>query len=121
VVIERGDIYWVDLGAAASDDHTPAKRRPVLVVQADAINRSSITTVLAVVVTSNLAAAAAPGNVLLPAARTGLPKDSVANVSQLATVNRWELATPRAGVAPFDLMRQVGAGLALMLDLRAIG
>ncbi len=66
-MIQRGDIYWADLGRPAGSE--PAKRRPVLVVQADSFNASRINTVLAAVVTSNQRLAAAPGNVALPDAR----------------------------------------------------
>jgi mRNA interferase MazF len=71
-VIERGGIYWADLGAPAGS--RPAKRRPVLVISAQAYNESRLATVVAVVVTSNTDLATMPGNVFLPAAATGLPE-----------------------------------------------
>src|SRR5436190_354873 len=72
LVIQRGSIYWVDLGPATGS--RPAKRRPVLVVQAHPYNASRLATALVVVVTSNTALAAMPGNVFLPSAVTGLPR-----------------------------------------------
>lgn len=114
MVIGRGDVYWADLGEPG--DSTPGKRRPVLVVQADEYNASRIATVLIAIVTSNLAVADWPGNVLLTAAAAGLPKDSAVNVSQLVTMNRYELVE-RAGQVPADVMQEVDAGLARVLGL----
>jgi mRNA interferase MazF len=74
----------------------PGLRRPVVVVQGDAFNRSRIATVICVPLTSNLAWADAPGNVLLLARTTGLPKDSAANVSQVLTLDKAAL-TERVG------------------------
>lgn len=88
----------------------------MLVVQNDAFNRSRLRTVLAVVLTSNLRLVAAPGNVLLPAKATGLPKDSVANVSQVITVDRDFLTEP-AGRIRGQLLKDVEIGLRLVLAL----
>jgi len=89
-VIGQGDIWWAELGAPAGSG--PGFRRPVVVVQGNSFNRSRIATVVCVPLTSNLRWAEAPGNVLLPARATRLPKDSVANVSQLLTLDRGLLA-----------------------------
>ena len=78
--------YWANLPEPTGSG--PGFRRPVLVVQGDALNRSRLRTVICVPLTSNLRWAEAPGNVLLPAKATGLPKDSVANSSQLITLDR---------------------------------
>jgi mRNA interferase MazF len=86
MVISQGEIWWADLPAPSGSG--PGFRRPVVVVQSDAINRSRIATVVCVPLTSNLTWADAPGNVLLDARTTGLPKDSVANVSQIVTLDR---------------------------------
>lgn len=117
-MIERGDVCWIDRGESAAGDHRPARLRPVVVVQADAYNRSRLATTVVVSLTSNLAAAAKPGNVFLPASDTGLPKDSVVNVTQLATVNRYELIEPRATQLSSVLMREIDSGLAQVLGLR---
>jgi mRNA interferase MazF len=85
-VIAQGDIWWAELGAP--EGSAPGFRRPVVVVQGDSFNRSRIATVMCAPLTSNLRWADAPGNVLLPARATGLSKDSVANVSQLVTLDR---------------------------------
>lgn len=89
MVISQGEIWWTDLGMTTGS--APAFRRPVVVLQGDAINRSRISTVVCAPLTSNLTLADAPGNVLLPARLTGLPKDSVANVSQLLTLDKTAL------------------------------
>jgi mRNA interferase MazF len=86
MVIAQGDIWWADLGEPQGS--APAYRRPVLVVQGDALNRSRIATVVCAPLTSNLKWATAPGNVLLSKTATGLEKDSVANVSLLVAIDK---------------------------------
>jgi mRNA interferase MazF len=114
VVIARGEVWWADLDEPAASE--PGYRRPVLVVQADAFNRSRLQTTIAVVLTSNLRLLDAPGNVLIAKAASGLPKDSVANVSQIITLDRDSLAK-RTGKVPGRLLAAVDAGLKLVLDL----
>jgi len=114
VVIDRSDIYWADLGPSAGS--RPAKRRPVLVIQADTYNTSRLATVLCVVLTSNTALATLPGNTFLPASATGLHRDSVANVTALITLDKIDL-TDHVGTVPLALMRDVDKGLRLVLDL----
>jgi mRNA interferase MazF len=114
VVIERGQIWWADSGEPSGSQ--PGFRRPVLVVQSDAFNRSRLRTVVAVVLTSNLRLVEAPGNVLVPAKTSGLPKDSVVNVSQIITVDRDFLSEP-AGRIRGQLLKDVENGLRLVLAL----
>lgn len=114
MVVERGQIWWADLGEP--DDSEPGFRRPLLIVQSDAFNRSRLRTTLAVVLTSNLRLLDAPGNVLLSAKASGLPKDSVANVSQVITIDR-DFLTERAGTIRGALLQDVDAGLRLVLAL----
>lgn len=113
-MIDRGSIYWADLGAPAGS--RPAKRRPVLVVSATTYNRSRLATVLAAAITSNTALATMPGNVFLPAAVTGLPRDSVVNVTALVTLHKTDL-TDHVGDAPPALLNEVDRGLRRVLDL----
>jgi mRNA interferase MazF len=113
-VIERGGIYWADPGAPSGS--RPAKRRPVLVISAETYNRSRLATVVAVVITSNTDLATMPGNVFLPAAVTGLPKDSVVNVTAVVTLNKSDLAE-QAGQAPVVQLREIDRGLRHVLDL----
>ena len=113
-MIERGSVWWTDLGEPRGSE--PGYRRPLLVIQADAFNRSRIQTVLAAVLTTNLRLVEAPGNVLVPATASGLRRDSVANVSQLITVNRDDLQE-QAGQVDAATMRRVDAGLRLVLAL----
>jgi len=112
VVVGQGDVCW-----AALPDPTgsgPGFRRPVVVVQGDAFNASRLATVVVVPLTSNLRWAAAPGNVLLSAKRAGLPRDSVANVSQIVAVDR-AILTERAGHLSEADVDLVLAGIDLVL------
>lgn len=93
-MISQGEVWWADLPEPSGSE--PGFRRPVVVVQGEAFNRSQIATVVCVPLTSNLRWAEAPGNVLLASTVTGLPKDSVANVSQLVTLDKSSL-TDRVG------------------------
>jgi mRNA interferase MazF len=108
----QGDIRWVDLGDPLGSE--PGYRRPVVVVQGDAFNASSLATVVCVALTTNLKWARAPGNVLLPATTTGLPKDSVANVSQIATIDLSVLEDPVSRLRPAEI-KAILRGLDLML------
>ncbi len=92
--MSQGEVWWADLSAPKGS--APGFRRPVVVVQGDALNRSRIATVVCVPLTSNVKWGGAPGNVLLSQRATGLPKDSVANVSQVVTLDKQTL-TERAG------------------------
>ena len=114
MVVQRREVWWAELDEPRGSE--PGFRRPVLVIQSDAFNRSRIRTVLCVVLTSNTRLLDAPGNALLPASATGLPKDSVANVTQVVTLDEDYLAE-RAGRIPSKLMAHVDAGLRLVMDL----
>src|ERR1022692_1147654 len=94
MVIERGQVWWADLDDPAGSE--PGRRRPILIVQSDAFNRSRLRTVIGVGLTTNRSLVDAPGNVLVPAKASGLPRDSVANVSQVLTVDR-DFLTELAG------------------------
>jgi mRNA interferase MazF len=94
----------------------PAKRRPVLVIQSGPFNASRLNTTIAAVITSNTALATMPGNVFLPAAISGLPKDSVVNVAALVTLDKTDLETP-AGQLPASVMGDVARGLRRVLGL----
>ena len=111
-MIAQGEVWWADLAEPSGSG--PGFRRPVVVVQGDAFNRSRISTVVCVVLTSNLRWAEAPGNVLLSARITGLPKDSVANVSQLVTLDR-EALTERVGALSAKKLELVLLGIDIVL------
>lgn len=110
----RGSICWADLGEPRGSK--PAKRRPVLVIQADPFNASRLSTTLAAVITSNTGLAAMPGNVFLPATSSGLPKDSVVNVTALVTLDKADL-DEETGHLPSALMSEVDQGLRRVLRL----
>ncbi len=114
MVIERGGLYWAELGPAVGSK--PAKRRPVLVIQASSYNESRLATVLVAVVTSNTALATMPGNTFLPSAVTGLRRDSVVNITALVTLDKTDLGE-WIGTTPQSLMREVDRGLRRVLDL----
>lgn len=111
--MQRGEIWWATLPAPLGSG--PGGRRPVIVVQSDRFNRSRIRTVVVVIVTSNLALADAPGNVFLPLRKAGLERDSVANVSQLLTIDKTFL-TDYIATLPTDLFAQIEIGIKLVLD-----
>jgi len=114
VVIQRGEIWWAELPEPTASE--PGYRRPVLVVQSDDFNRSRIATAIVVVTTSNLKLTGAPGNVFLPHSATCLLKDSVANISQVLTVDK-RFLTEKIGDLPKYLVEQVEIGLRLVMDL----
>jgi mRNA interferase MazF len=112
--MERGTVWWAQLPVPVASE--PGFRRPVIIIQSNAFNRSRIRTVIAVVLTSNLRLTEAPGNVLIPATDSGLPKDSVANISQIITMDRTFL-TEKCGRLPSRIMKAVDDGIRLVLSL----
>ena len=111
-MISQGDVCWASLEDPIGS--SPGFRRPVTVVQGDSFNASRIATTVVVPLTSNLRLGAAPGNVVLAAERTGLPKDSVANVSQILTLDR-SLLAERVGRLTDNDLQLVLAGIDLVL------
>ena len=112
MVISQGEVWWADLPNPVG--FGPGFRRPVVVVQCDAFNRSRIATVVCIPLTSNTGLAELPGNILLPAVATNLPKDSVANGSQVITLDR-QLLTERIGKLSRVKLELVLAGLDAVL------
>ena len=112
MVIAQGEVWWADLGEPAGSE--PGFRRPVVAVQCDAFNASALRTVVCVALTSNLKWGEAPGNVPLSARSTGLPKASVANVSQLVTLDH-EALTECAGRLSASSLELVLAGIDVVL------
>jgi mRNA interferase MazF len=112
VVISQGEVWWADLPEPSGS--APGLRRPVVVVQGEAFNRSRIATVVCVPLTSNLRWAEAPGNVLLTSPVSGLPKDSVANVTQLVTLDKATL-TDQVGMLPHAKLELVLFGIDVVL------
>ncbi len=112
MVIAQGDVFWADMPEPAGSG--PGYRRPVLVLQSDSFNRSRVATIVCVPLTSNVAWADAPGNVLLRKRTTGLSKDSVANVSQIVSLDR-SLLTVRAGRISRKQLELVLAGIDVLL------
>jgi mRNA interferase MazF len=114
VVVERGQVWTADLGEPEGSE--PGYNRPVLIVQSDAFNRSRLQTVTAVILSTNLRLLEAPGNALIPAKTSGLRKDSVANVSQVITVDR-DFLIELVGRVRGQSLKDVENGLRLVLGL----
>ena len=112
MVIAQGDVCWADLPEPVGSG--PGFRRPVLVVQGDAFNRSRVATVVCVPLTSNLKWANAPRNLLFKAGATGLPKDSVANVALIVALDKGRL-TVRTGKLPRRQLEAILAGIDVVL------
>ena len=112
MVISRGDVWWADLPAPTGS--AQGFRKPVVVVQGDALNQSRLATVVCVPLPSNLRWADAPGNVLLAATTTGLSRDSVANVSQVVTLDK-SLLTERVGKLSASKLELLLSGLDVVL------
>jgi mRNA interferase MazF len=112
--LRRGEIWWANLPAPTGSG--PGYRRPVVVVQSDVFNASRIGTVIVAAITSNLALARAPGNVRLDAKQSRLPKESVVNVSQLATLDK-RILVERVSSLSRETMARVDAGLRLVLSV----
>ncbi|MGH9156392.1 MAG: type II toxin-antitoxin system PemK/MazF family toxin [Acidimicrobiales bacterium] len=113
-MVSRGDVWWLDFGGPVGS--ASGYRRPGLLVSSDRFNRSRISTVIVVAITSNPRLAAAPGNVALPSGTAGLPKDSVVKVSQVITIDRASLEE-RIGKLAREQLIEVDRGLRLALGL----
>ena len=115
MVVGQGEVWWADLAEPRGSE--PGFRRPVVVIQGDALNRSRIGTILCVVLTGNVRWADAPGNVLLSAKATGLANDSVANVSQIITLDR-DAFLERMGKLVRAKLELIFSGIDIVLDRR---
>ena len=111
-MITQCEVWWADLADPIGS--APGYRRPIVVIQSDPLNRSQLPTVVCVVLTSNLRWSIAPGNVLLSAKHSGLDRDSVANVSQLVTIDKRQL-TERVGKIPKRQMEAIFSGIDLIM------
>jgi mRNA interferase MazF len=112
--MNRGELWWASL--PDPDGSSPGYRRPVLVVQSDAFTASAIQTIVVLAITSNLRLANAPGNVFMSSQQSGLPRDSIINVSQILTIDKTML-TDYVSSLPARKMQEVEAGMRLVLSL----
>ena len=112
--MKRGEIWWASL--PDPDGSAPGYRRPLLIIQANEFNESRINTLIAAVITSNVILATAPGNKLLKARTSGLPRDSVVNVSQIITVDK-RLLTEKVKRLDDGILEEIEEGLRLVLGL----
>ena len=113
-MVNRGEVWWANLSEPQGSE--PGYGRPVLVVQANSFNHSRISTVVVVALSSNMRLVDAPGNVALMVKQTGLPKESIVNVSQLLTLDKNYLRD-KSGELTAKTMRMVDEGIRLALDL----
>lgn len=116
MVINQGDVYWIDLDEPSGSG--PGFRHPHVVVQNDLFNHSCLATVVVCLLTTNLRLASAPGNVLLNTGEANLPRQSVVNVTQLYTVDKADL-TEWIGVLSENRVRQIVAGIRLLTEPQA--
>ena len=114
MVIKRGEIWWAELQEPTGSE--PGYKRPLIIIQSNEFNKSKINTAIAVVITTNLHLAEAPGNLLLPAKKSKLPKKSVVNVSQLITVDK-SFLIEKVHTLPSNLMNEIDDGIRLVLRL----
>lgn len=112
--MKRGEIWWADIPEPTASE--PGYRRPVVIVQSDSFNDSSINTVIVITITSNMLLLSAPGNVLLPSKSTGLTKDSVANISQIVSLDK-RFLTEQIGTLSDTIISRIDQGLKLVLSL----
>ena len=117
MVINQGDIFWVDLNEPSSSE--PGYRHPHVVIQNNLFNRSRINTVVVCALTSNLKRAKVPGNVLLSKGEANLPKKSVVNISQIFTVNKSDLSE-KIGTLTQERFNQVLEGIILLAEPREV-
>jgi mRNA interferase MazF len=114
MVIKRGELWWAELPEPVGSE--PGYKRPLLIVQSNEFNNSNINTIIAAIITTNTRLAAAPGNILLPAKKSNLPKNSVINISQLITIDK-SFLTQRIHTLPNKIMEQIDDGIRLVLKL----
>ena len=112
--MNRGQVWWAELPEPKASE--PGYRRPVVIVQSDTFNKSRIGTVVVIAITSNLRLADAPGNVMLAKSKTGLDRDSVANVSQILTLDK-QFLSEQIGLLDTLAVQEIDEGLALVLGL----
>ena len=112
--MNRGEVWWADLAEPRGSE--PAKRRPVVIVQEDALTRSRLQTVMVVPITSNLKRGAAPGNVVLARSHSKLRIESVALACQVMTIDK-DFMTEKVATLPRSTMARLAAGMRLTLAL----
>ena len=113
MVVRNGSIYWVDFPPGKGSE--PMGRRPGLVVQADALNDSSLNTVIMLAITSTLKFGELPGNVVLQKGEANAPKRCVVNVTRIKSVDkRW--LREKIGTLSNERMAQVYQGLKLVMN-----
>jgi len=116
-LLERGNIYWADIVTPRGSE--PGYRRPIVIISANGFNTSRIGTVLAVAITSNTKLSNAPGNIFLSSEDSGLPKDSIINISQILTLDKSYIGEQITNL-PRVVINDLENSLRLVLDLRSV-
>ncbi len=114
MVVERGEIWWADLPEPKGS--MPGYRHPILIIQSDQFNQSSLETVIGIVITSNMRLSNMPGNIVLSPKQSGLRQESVVNITQVVTANKSDLLE-FVGTLPLGKIEQIENGLRLVLSL----
>ena len=117
MVVEQGEIYWVNLGEPGGSE--PGYRHPHIVIQNNLFNASRINTVVVCSLTSNVKRASSPGNVILKKGEANLPKRSVVNITQVYTVNKSDL-TEKIGKLSKARIKEILSGIQLLMEPREL-
>ncbi|MCD6535160.1 MAG: type II toxin-antitoxin system PemK/MazF family toxin [Deltaproteobacteria bacterium] len=117
MVIEQGEIYWVNLGEPSGS--APGYRHPHIVIQNNLFNSSNINTVVMCAITSNLKRGLSPGNVVLKKGEANLPKKSVINITQIYTVDKSDLFE-KIGKVNSEILKEILSGVHLLIEPREL-
>ena len=117
MVIKQGDIFWIDLPSPIGSES--GYRHPHVVIQNNIFNSSNINTVVVCALTSNIKRASSPGNVLLKKGEANLPKASVVNITQIITLNKYELIE-KIGTLSSKRIDEINNGIKLLIDQKNI-
>jgi mRNA interferase MazF len=113
----KGEIWWAQLPSPRGSE--PGKTRPVLVIQGDSFNRSSINTVICAVITSNTTLANAPGNLLLERSDSGLEKTSAINFSQIVTLDK-SYFIKQVSMLPKNFISKINNSIKTIFDIEQV-
>jgi len=117
MVISQGDVFWINLGTPTGS--APGYHHPYVVIQNNVFNHSPLNTVVVCLITTNLRRAQARGNVLLRKGEANLSKDSVVNITQIATVDKNKLVE-KIGTLSSQRVRQILDGIRLLTEPRNV-
>jgi mRNA interferase MazF len=117
MVIQQGEIYWVDLGEPSGSE--PGYRHPHIVIQNNLFNSSKINTVVMCSLTSNFKRGLSPGNVVLKKGEADLPQKSIVNITQIYTINKNDLCE-KIGQVNIKRIKEIILGIQLLIEPRVV-